>query len=588
MLTTAAILMSLGVEPVSSHHVSSEPIDTGGGSFAKSFDEGVARADEVQSQIVDSKASQNPRGTKSMIAAQNLNVLGVASARAKANAGAGFQSDLRATASLIVGASVDKASTDSGGAKVAATEMVELPPGKWAKESTSHVSADEQLNVPTDELSAGITEDTSQKFPSTTADALKTDVAEGDVAPPTDVAASATLLLPGNSQTTAVLNQKETEIADKASAVPIKKTAKDQNGVGKTTKPSKAEKNEKASGAAGNTVGIEAQIPLIMVAPGIAVSMEGPSSNASTARDDVGVSLLASTSTTTGQSNGSSAAAGKSDKASGAMSRINTVSVKGTDVAAASAPASLRPETNAATQPENSEAGAGAKDQGGIAAVLAPVSTRVENGIAGVVSGVVLGAPVAHIISPKSQSENASSSAVGIQAGVGMPVGSGTVDNGGPIDATHRTLAASPTTLEVGVSNGTHGWLKIRAEMTGTGGVNASLSTASTSGQEKLHRELPSLTAYLESERVAVNTVVIQPAVTAGTDFRGLAGGMNGDGQGQQSGGQGGENRQGTTGTALNRAEDIRAYVGSNGLGEDDLLSPASYAGGGSWLSVRA
>ena len=64
-----------------------------------------------------------------------------------------------------------------------------------------------------------------------------------------------------------------------------------------------------------------------------------------------------------------------------------------------------------------------------------------------------------------------------------------------------RTLSASPTALEVGIPDGTHGWLKVRAEMADGGVVNASVSAASPASQEMLHRELPSLTAYLQSER---------------------------------------------------------------------------------------
>jgi hypothetical protein len=592
MLTTAAILMSLGTEPVNSHHVSAEQIDTGSGSFAKSFDEGVALAGEPETQIVDGKASKNTGDAKSMIVEQNSNVFGVARTGAKANVDARIQSELGETASLLVGTGVDKAATALDGAKAAATKAVELSQGEVAKESASHVAADVRLDMPSDELSVGSVQDTSQKLPPGEVDPSKTDVAEGIVVPPMVVAVSTTLLFPSNSQTTAVLNQKETEIAEKTSAVPVKKTAKNPDGVGKTTKPAKAEKNDKAAGTAGNTVGIEAQIQLMISVPGIVSSMEGQSSKASTTQEDVGLSLSAPSSTTTGQSNGLSATLGKTDKASMGMSKINPTSVRGTDAAATSDPASLKPEPDTAktaTQPATSETGGSAKGQDGIAAVLAPALTRAESGIAGVVSGVVVGAP-AHIVSPRSQPENLNSSAGSIQAGTGMLVGSGTVDSGGLIDATHKTLTASPTVLEVGVPNGTHGWLKIRAEMTGAGGVNASLSTASTSGQEMLHRELPSLTAYLDSERVAVKTVVIQPAVTAGADFRGLAGGMNGDGRGQaqQSGGQGGENRQDTTSAARTRAEDIRAYVGANGLGGDDLLLPTSYTGGGSWLSVRA
>ena len=148
---------------------------------------------------------------------------------------------------------------------------------------------------------------------------------------------------------------------------------------------------------------------------------------------------------------------------------------------------------------------------------------------------------------------------------------------------------ATPTSLEVGVVNETYGWLKIRAEMTGGGVVNASLSTASSSGQEMLHRELPSLSAYLQGERVEVNLVVVQPTVANGNDSRGLAGAMNSDGHGQtqQGGGQGRENPQNGTNTVLNVVErDVRRNRVSR-IGGDELPL-ASYAGGGSWLSIRA
>ena len=54
------------------------------------------------------------------------------------------------------------------------------------------------------------------------------------------------------------------------------------------------------------------------------------------------------------------------------------------------------------------------------------------------------------------------------------------------------------------MANGTQGWLKIRAEMTDGGVVNASVSATTSAGQEMLHRELPSLTAYLQQEQIGV------------------------------------------------------------------------------------
>lgn len=152
------------------------------------------------------------------------------------------------------------------------------------------------------------------------------------------------------------------------------------------------------------------------------------------------------------------------------------------------------------------------------------------------------------------------------------------------MDGAHRTLEASPTTLEIGVPNGTDGWLKIRAEMTSGGGVNASLSAASPAGQEMLHRELPSLTAYLQQEQVAVNTVVVHPSAPA-IALRNQFGGMGGnvDQQAQHRPGQGSDGRERANGVVTN---DRTLQTASIGAVEEQLMQ-ASQFGGMSWLSVR-
>jgi hypothetical protein len=78
----------------------------------------------------------------------------------------------------------------------------------------------------------------------------------------------------------------------------------------------------------------------------------------------------------------------------------------------------------------------------------------------------------------------------------------------------HTTLQASPTTLEVGVPSGTHGWLKIRAEIDSTGTVQASLSPANHAAHETLRRDLPALTTFLANEQVAVQLHVAEPPQT--------------------------------------------------------------------------
>jgi hypothetical protein len=154
----------------------------------------------------------------------------------------------------------------------------------------------------------------------------------------------------------------------------------------------------------------------------------------------------------------------------------------------------------------------------------------------------------------------------------------------------HRTLEATPTALEVGVANGTHGWLKIRAEMADGGVVNASVSATTSAGQEMLHRELPSLTAYLQEERIGVGSVVLHATAAAGP--REFAGGMESDAgreQMQQRGGQEGESRQDALGTSFSDGGDGYFQGGLSGTEEmDEIAARAGYAGGGSWLSVRA
>jgi hypothetical protein len=153
-----------------------------------------------------------------------------------------------------------------------------------------------------------------------------------------------------------------------------------------------------------------------------------------------------------------------------------------------------------------------------------------------------------------------------------------------------RTLSATPTALEVGIPDGTHGWLKVRAEMTDGGVVNASVSAASSASQEMLHRELPSLTAYLQTEKVAVNSVVVHPAAGTGTDSRGYSGGTESGANGQtpQGSNEGGEQRQSFVNAATEATEDVSSYQELQGVGEDGTLPLTVYEGGGSWLSVRA
>jgi hypothetical protein len=168
----------------------------------------------------------------------------------------------------------------------------------------------------------------------------------------------------------------------------------------------------------------------------------------------------------------------------------------------------------------------------------------------------------------------------------GLPNESRELDGAGvaspAMEGAPRMLTATPTALEVGIQNGTHGWLKVRAEMADGGLVNASVSAVSSSGQEMLHRELPALTAYLQQEKVVVNTVVVHTTAAAGSSS-----GMESRGgeQTPQESNEGGKQGQDVGHVAADRAEEATRY---EEVGEAGLSPHATYAAGGSWLSVRA
>jgi len=174
----------------------------------------------------------------------------------------------------------------------------------------------------------------------------------------------------------------------------------------------------------------------------------------------------------------------------------------------------------------------------------------------------------------------------------GLTVGSREQDGAGVVaqsmDGAPRMLAATPTSLEVGIQNGTHGWLKVRAEMTDGGVVNASVSAASSAGQEMLHRELPALTAYLQEEKVAVNAVIVHAPSAAGMDARSSSGTDGAGGQTPQRSNEGEQQHQSLRKTILNGSDETVSYRSSHGVVEDGSLPLAAYVSGGNWLSVRA
>jgi hypothetical protein len=146
-------------------------------------------------------------------------------------------------------------------------------------------------------------------------------------------------------------------------------------------------------------------------------------------------------------------------------------------------------------------------------------------------------------------------------------------------------LGATPTSLEVGIANGTHGWLKIRAEMEG-GVVTASLSPGSMAGQEMLHRELPSLAAYLQEEKLGVNTLVLKPAEMLDSMGANSGGSLQRQEQSSQQQSDGARDGIGAGDkNGFGGPQQGPIYKGWNST--DGGLLPAMADNIGSWLNVR-
>ncbi len=225
----------------------------------------------------------------------------------------------------------------------------------------------------------------------------------------------------------------------------------------------------------------------------------------------------------------------------------------------------------------------------GVSEGASSIGTRMEiGGVAGVLPGT--GAAHAGMSGGAARLPTAELNAhtAGLQMGLEENIGSGAGLDGSAMS--HRTLLATPTALEVGVPNSTEGWLKIRVEMDSGGAVNASLSSATSAGQEMLHRDLPALTAYLQQERIEVAAVVVHANAEVRAELR-QGGDIDQRGQEapQQNRGQQDDGDSSGGGFAYpGKPEDGLTTAKLSGAGGAELLSIKSYAGGGSWLNVRA
>ncbi|WP_263365575.1 hypothetical protein [Edaphobacter bradus] len=157
-----------------------------------------------------------------------------------------------------------------------------------------------------------------------------------------------------------------------------------------------------------------------------------------------------------------------------------------------------------------------------------------------------------------------------------------------PVSAETMPFKATPTTLEIGIPGGAHGWLKVRAEISGDGTISASLASGSQSGQQMLHRELPSLTAFLQSESVKVGSLSVHLGTPLTDQSVASRGSENSGDLGQHKGSAQGDDRQpsspmGTVkGPQASRGEEWNAAPG------DEWILSAAHSNSGGWLSVMA
>ena len=176
----------------------------------------------------------------------------------------------------------------------------------------------------------------------------------------------------------------------------------------------------------------------------------------------------------------------------------------------------------------------------------------------------------------------------------GMRTGSATPGAVSANGLEHTTLVATPNVLEVGVASGTNGWLKVRAEMDGAGGVSATVVASTASAVEALHKDLPALSAYLKDESVGVSSLVVNRAEAGAMAQNAASGSGPGSfgpgsfGAGSDSSGRQGEAQaQAVDSLVTESVEQRLRNVQFDATGA--ISPPAGYgAGSGGWLNVVA
>jgi hypothetical protein len=170
-----------------------------------------------------------------------------------------------------------------------------------------------------------------------------------------------------------------------------------------------------------------------------------------------------------------------------------------------------------------------------------------------------------------------------------------------------QTISSTPVRLDVGVLNGTHGWLRIRAEL-GTGGAVNTSVTAIDAAHEALRTAVPEIVSYLGHEDVKVNRIEVLRFTDGGGPQSGMGSETppNGEQQRNESADSiPGQSFVSTPGGGMDDGEDVSEANGqvapqlvgsvSGGGVVNDVTSSvpgmmwrSGLAGNGAWLNVCA
>jgi hypothetical protein len=240
----------------------------------------------------------------------------------------------------------------------------------------------------------------------------------------------------------------------------------------------------------------------------------------------------------------------------------------------------------------------GAASTGPVAAGPVATGTAAPGGSGGL-GGTAAAAPAPVLAAPEVVASGGAGGGKTVESGprTGMSAGpamhdemAGALPASGTALGEPRTLVTTSNVLEVGITGGAHGWLRVRAELEHTGEVTASLVASSAASADALHKELGAMSAYLKSEVVGVSSLAVT-AIEKGGAAQGL-GSQASAGAGSSAPGPGGGGMQGQGGKGDAKPSlwagfaEAPSGLGS-GYGSQGVPASSMGAGVGGWLNVR-